>query len=223
MFDHLLAAGFAPFTLSIAVFLGLFLLELLLSFIGGSLIGDSISGPDTPEFDLDAPQIGTPGLDAADSVPAPQGIIGHLGLGRMPATIWLAAMLIGFGLTGLGLQSVAETVLGHPLPVLLAALPALVSALWFTRKFGKLFARLLPRTETQAISERQMGRRIGIVTQGTAARGRPAETRITDGYGNTHYLRAEPMQDGLEIPQGTEVLVVRDHRNKCFRLIPLDT
>lgn len=230
MFDQFLATGFFPFTLSVALFLGLFLLELVLSLVGGSLMGLEAPGVDTPDLDLPDAGFDAPDLDAPDPGEvgpahpdaAPQGIVGQLGLGRMPAAIWLASMLIGFGLSGLAIQSAATATLGQVLPAWLAALPALMSGLWLTRRFGTLFARLLPGTETQAISERQMGRRTGIVTQGTAARGRPAEVRITDGYGNTHYLRAEPMRDTLEIAQGTKVLVVRDHRNKCFRLVPLD-
>jgi hypothetical protein len=79
----------------------------------------------------------------------------------------------------------------------------------------------MPRTETQSVSTRQLGRRLGTVTQGTAARGSPAEVRVTDRYGNTHYLRAEPLSDAETIPQGAEVLVLRHRPTGGFRLIAL--
>ena len=104
---------------------------------------------------------------------------------------------------------------------MLAAPPAFAFALWFTRGFGAAFARLLPQMETEALSERSLGRRRGTVTQGTAAQGRPAEVRVMDGYGNSHYLRAEPLQRDEQIAQGTEVLVVRDRRQDKYVLIPL--
>ncbi|MCJ8333124.1 MAG: YqiJ family protein, partial [Epibacterium sp.] len=91
----------------------------------------------------------------------------------------------------------------------------------FTRGFGAWFARVLPQTETSALSESSLGRRRGVVTQGTAARGRPAEVRVMDGYGNAHYLRAEPMSEGDEISAGTEVLVIRDRRAKAYVLVPV--
>lgn len=75
--------------------------------------------------------------------------------------------------------------------------------------------------ETEALSERSLGRRRGVVTQGTAAKGRPAEVRVMDRYGNAHYLRAEPFAKGEEITQGTEVLVIRDRRQDAYVLIPL--
>jgi hypothetical protein len=42
-----------------------------------------------------------------------------------------------------------------------------------------------------------------------------------DGYGNAHYLRAEPMSEGDEISAGTEVLVIRDRRAKAYVLVPV--
>ena len=49
--------------------------------------------------------------------------------------------------------------------------------------------------------------------------GRPAEVRVIDGYGNAHYLRAEPLKEGETIAQGTEVLVIRDRRKGSYVLV----
>ena len=54
-----------------------------------------------------------------------------------------------------------------------------------------------------------------------AATGRPAEVRVIDGYGNAHYLRAEPLKEGETIAQGTEVLVIRDRRKGSYVLVAL--
>jgi hypothetical protein len=107
------------------------------------------------------------------------------------------------------------------MPAWLAVLPATGVAIWFARQFGTLFANLLPRIETEALSERHLGRRTGVVTQGTASRGRPAEVRITDRYGNFHYLRAEPLRDDAQIPQGTEVMVLRHRYETGYLLVAL--
>jgi hypothetical protein len=61
-----------------------------------------------------------------------------------------------------------------------------------------------------------------VVSQGTAARGRPAEIRVSDRYGNTHYIRAEPLRDGTEIPQGTEVIVLRHRYDSGYLIVALD-
>ncbi len=57
--------------------------------------------------------------------------------------------------------------------------------------FGAVFARLLPKTKTEAVSERMLARRRGIITQGTAERGRPAKVRVADRYGNSQLVRAK--------------------------------
>ncbi len=228
-----------PFTISLSLLAGLLALELLFLLIGGSLLG---AGADTDLPDLDAPDVGDLdidlGLDAADvdvgdlelpelddlgelDAPATGGLSAVFGFGKMPFLIWLASLLMAFGVSGLALQSLVQGTLGAYLPAWLAAIPAGAGALWFTLKFGALFSRFLPRLETESVSERHLGRRKGTVTQGTAARGRPAEIRVTDRHGNTHYLRAEPLRDGIEISQGAEVLVLRHKIEGGYFIVPL--
>lgn len=230
MLDTLLSAPLVPFTLSLALLFALLAVELVMLALGASLIGDAGDAPEigveADGVDLDfGPDLGLdPDLDLgtgqAPAAPSPL-LLGWLGFGKMPTLIWLATLFLSFGVSGLVLQSVAASVLGQPLPAIAAAIPSAGAALWGTGRFGAAFARLLPRTETQSVSQRQLARRIGTVTQGTARRGTPAEVRVTDRYGNMHYLRAEPHRDEEEIPEGTEVLVIRHRPTGGFRLIPL--
>lgn len=235
MFDFLLDAAFAPFTLALALLVGLLGLELVALLLGGSLM----AGDGELDMDVDvAPEIGDLDLDLDINVDAdafeiaevepevapdvsPAGLTSWLGIGKMPFMIWLAVLLMGFGLSGMGLQIALRNLIGADLPAVWAAIPAGAFGLWFARGFGAVFARLLPKTETEAVSERMLARRRGLITQGTAARGRPAEVRVADRYGNFHYLRAEPLQDGETLAQGTEVLVLRNRRSGAFVLIGL--
>jgi hypothetical protein len=194
--------------------------------LGGDISLDADALSDLGEFgdlgDLDLADID--GVDLADgdmALDAPGGLSGWLGLGKMPMLIWLAVFLLGFGLSGIGVQLGVQSVLSDTLTAWLVALPAGAFGLWFARRFGAVFARILPQTETEALSDRSLGRRRGVITQGTAATGRPAEVRVMDRYGNAHYLRAEPFAKGEEITQGTEVLVIRDRRQDAYVLIPL--
>jgi hypothetical protein len=91
----------------------------------------------------------------------------------------------------------------------LASLPAVAGAVAFTRLFGSALAGLLPQIETTATSAQFMGGLRGIVTQGTARQGAPAEVRLRDRHGNTHHMRCEPFRDTDVIEQGTEVLLLR--------------
>lgn len=248
MFDYLFDPDFLPFTFALALLFGLAGLELAALLIGASFLGSGEAdlggdGPDAPELgdiggdlSLDAAAFGDLGelgdLDLADidgmdlaegtaTVEAPGGVSNWLGLGKMPMLIWLATLLLGFGLSGIGLQLALMSLIGSALSPWLVGAPAGAFGIWFARSFGAVFARLLPQVETEALSERSLGRRRGVVTQGTAAKGRPAEVRVMDRYGNAHYLRAEPFAKGEEITQGTEVLVIRDRRQDAYVLIPL--
>lgn len=236
MFDFLLEGAFAPFTLALALLFGLLALELIALVLGGSLL----AGEGEVDLDvMDAPDldIGDLGLDidadvdlgdfelaeVESDVPdaAAAGPLAWLGIGKIPFMIWLVVLLAGFGLSGMGLQMALRDLLGFDLTPWMAVIPAGAFGLWFARGFGSVFARLLPKTETEAISERMLARRRGVITQGTASRGRPAEVRVMDRFGNTHYLRAEPLQDKDALNQGTDVLVLRDRRRDRFVLVGL--
>ncbi|MGP6087769.1 OB-fold-containig protein [Antarctobacter jejuensis] len=250
MFDMIFSDGMFPFTLALALLFGLLALEVVFGLLGGTLLGAGADGldADAPDLDVDLPDLGdmeidlgldgtdidigdlelaeldldAPDTDVPDGVPDGAGSLsGWLGFGKMPALIWLAAILLSFGLSGLVIQTVANGVFGAPLPTWLASLPSAAAAIWFARQFGTLFANLLPKMETEALSERHLGRRTGVVTQGTAARGRPAEVRVTDRFGNIHYLRAEPLRDDVQIPQGTEVMVLRHRYESGYLLVAL--
>lgn len=242
MFDLYLTGPFVPFTISLALLFGLLALEIVLGLLGGTLLGlgaDADMDLDL-DVDVDMPDIGDLDIDFGDADPhlfdfaepevdaelpeadMPQtGPASWLGIGKMPVLIWIAALLLGFGVTGFALQSMFTSTFGYSLPASLAAFPALIAGIWFARTFGAGFARALPKTETTAMSERHLGRRTGVVTQGTARRGSPSEVKVQDRHGNTHYLRGEPLKDDDEIAAGTEVLVLRHRFEEGYRLVPL--
>lgn len=238
MFDLYLTGPFVPFTISLALLFGLLALELLLSLLGGTLLGmgaDSdidldLDAPDLGDLDIDFSGVDTADLDLAEAdVDADVNVVSTgaggptawLGIGKMPVLIWIAAVLLAFGLTGLVLQQAVISLVGVALPALVAAVPTGATAILFARRFGAFFARMLPKTESSAMSNRHLGRRTGTVTQGSATRGRPAEVRVIDRHGNMHYLRGEPLKDDENIPVGTRVLVLRHRRDQGYRLVPL--
>ena len=241
MLQGFLTPEFFPFTVSIGLFFGLLTLELVFLMLGGSLMGDGgdadVSAPDAADADLDFDvDADLADLDtdfdaletdlAETELEATAGsfsVLAWLGLGNLPAAIWLASMFLSFGVIGVGVQMTLSETLGLTLNAALAAVPAFFGARWFTRTFGTLFARAIPKVETESVSERHLGRRKGVVSQGTAARGRPAEVRVTDRHGNTQYLRAEPFRDDEVIEPGTEVIVMRHRREGGYRIVSLAT
>ncbi len=172
--------------------------------LGGLDVSDLDLGQGGADFDSApdmAPQSGSAGIGP--------GLAVVLGLGKVPFLIWLAAVLAGFGLVGYLVQSLATQVFGSPLPLVLAILPAGLVGLWFARAYGGTLARLIPGTESSVRTKAMLNRKRGVVSQGTARAGQPAEVRVSDSFGNIHYIRAEPLDQTEAIASGTEVLVLR--------------
>lgn len=192
----------APFTISLLV-MGL----ILLAELAGALFGAPLS----QLFDGDA--------DASEAAAGEGGgVLSWLYVGRAPLLILLAAFLTGFGISGLILQSVIKSVVGGYLWGLLAAIPAFLAALPVTRLVGSFFARFLKREHSDAASREAFIGRIAVVVRGEARRGFPAEAKLRDQQGASHYILVEPDEEGAVFTAGSEVLLV-EQAGAVFRAI----
>jgi len=221
MFDQLLTPNALPFAIALAVTAGLFLIEIISLIMGATVLGLGGEAPDLDvdtDFDLSL-DIDINGLDAdvASQIgQAPSGLLTWVGARDVPFLIWLVSFLTMFGLFGLLIQSLAMSLLETPLFTLLAVLMAVVPALAVTRIIANWVALIMPKTETSAMRTRFLGGHNGIITQGTATRGNPAEVKIRDRHGNLHYLRVEPLDDAGIFEQGSKVTLIRKRGDKFF-------
>jgi len=223
MIELFLSPHSAPFAICLLVVLGLFILELLSAVMGSSILGIGGDGVDL-DLDLDVEAdfdlSGDINLDAPDAdvelADGPSGILTWLGVRNVPFLIWLVSFLTVFGLFGLILQSVVDGIIGTPLYASLASAIVLVPALGVTRVISNWVAILMPKTESSAMRLRFLGGHRGVITQGTAARGKPAEAKIKDRHDNFHYLRVEPLDDDEVFPQGSDVTIIRKRGDKFF-------
>ncbi|MGF1625609.1 MAG: OB-fold-containig protein [Alphaproteobacteria bacterium] len=215
----------APFSAAFALILLFLLLELLTLLFGSSLIGlggdADIDVPDIDAPGLDSPDADPPDLGAGDAAGSAGGLLSWLGLGEAPFMVWLVALLLGFGITGYAGQLLAREVLGAAVSPWLVAAGALAVGLTVAKRFSRAMANLLPRVQTEAVSEGRLGGRVGVVTVGTARAGRPAEAKVTDHFGNIHYIRVVPLKAGDELPAGTEIAVMRG-KNRIYRAMRLN-
>lgn len=226
MFEIFLTPEALPFAIALAVVAGLFILEILGSLLGASILGMGSDGPDididadfdlSADIDLDAVDLDVDVVGDVGDVPAsPSGLLGWIGARDVPFLIWLVTFLTMFGLSGLILQSVSNSLLGTPLFTWLAVAIAVVPAIAITRIVANWVALIMPKTETSAMRTRFLGGHRGTITQGTAMRGKPAEAKIKDRHDNMHYLRVEPLEDDGVFPQGSDVTLIRKRGDKFF-------
>lgn len=224
MFEIFLAPEALPFSIALAVVAGLFVLEIIGSLLGATILGLGSDGPDididadfdlSADIDFDAPDIDVM-AHVADMPTSPSGILGWLGARDVPFLIWMVSFLTMFGLFGLIIQSFVSGIFGVPLFTVLAAALAAVPALAITRVIANWVALIMPKTETSAMRTRFLGGHHGTITQGTAARGKPAEAKIKDRHGNMHYLRVEPLDDEGIFPKGSDVTLIRKRGDRFF-------
>jgi len=187
---------FAPQTLPFAVALALMLLIMLIETLGmlfatspGHLL-DNLLPEDFGEGVLDR-------------------LLGWLHLGKVPSLVLLVLFLLGFSLTGYGLQLTMGALFGHYLPALAAALLVLPLGLFSTRTLGGILARLIPHDETSAISEQSLLGLPGVISQGIAKNGWAAQARVRDKNGHIHYLLVEPDMTDEQLEEGTPILMVK--------------
>ncbi|NOR63751.1 MAG: DUF1449 family protein [Rhodobacteraceae bacterium] len=198
-----------PFTLALVIVAGLFLLEIITLVLGGSFLSMEADAPDI-DMDLDADFDIELDIDVdTDLAIAPSGLLGWIGIKDVPFMMWLVSFLTMFGLSGLVLQSAFTSLIGAPLPAVLAALIALPAGLFGAKFIARIIAAIMPKHESEAMRTRYLGGHHGTITQGVAKRGKPAEAKIQDRFGNFHYLRVEPLDDADVIPQGAAVHVIR--------------
>lgn len=168
-------------------------------------IGDVLEGAEADvDFDLD--------VDAPDGLSAGgflDGVMGLLGLGRVPFLIWLVVLLFLFAAIGVAGQQIAIGVLGSPFNMVIAALGAGAAALPLNGLLTRPLARLLPQDETTAVDLRSLVRREAEIQVGTARRGSPARAKVIDGHGHPHFVMVEPHDPDAALVEGETVLLVR--------------
>ena len=223
MLESFFTPATAPFAVAISLMLLITLVELVGALMGmpASAALDSIM-PEIDvdmdidmDLDLEADYAGGP-LDAdAPNVPNAPGagplsqLLGWLCVGKAPALILLIVFLTAFGLVGFIVQGFAAGLIGTALPSWLAAAPAFFAALPTTRFAGLAVARFMPKEQTEAVSQKQFIGKVAVIVRGKAERGVPAEAKLTDKFGQTHYVLIEPDSDDETFEQGEDALIVK--------------
>lgn len=187
-----------PFTIALAVVGLLGVLEVLSLMLGGVL------GIFDGDMDVDT--------DASLEADGPWAeFLSWLHVGQIPTMILLITFLLTFGIGGLILQILLKSAADTMLPFPLSMLPAFFIALPATRLVGSVLKKVLPHDETEAVSRDSFLGCSGEITVGTARPGYPAEARVRDAFGRSHYVMVEPDNDEQSFPAGSKVVLLKRH------------
>ncbi len=197
-----------PFSVALAIMAMIAIVEML-----GALIGIGISGLlDGLFFELDAD------IDATETQLRSSNWLAWLYVGKVPVLIILVLFLTFFGLSGLLIQSFSLYYLTGTLPPLLVSIPALLFAIFCVRFVAGLLARMIPKDDTEAVNSNSFIGRVAVITLGTARSNSPAQAKLSDQYGQTHYVMVEPDNVDDVFSSGTSVLLVKQEA-VIFRVI----
>lgn len=209
--EFLLADANLPFTLALALMLGIALLEGL-----GLLAGFDISRAlDDLLFDAGF-QVET----GASEAPGGPAFLAWLHIGVVPMLVLLVVFLAAFGCTGLMVQSLALRALGHPLAPAWASGLALLASVPILRLAGRGLRKLF-QDQTRAVSQDAFVGTTGTIVIGTAQAGQPAQARLHDERGQSHYVMVEPATPAEVFETGSEVLLV-ERQGAVYRGLKFD-
>ncbi|MCH7394775.1 YqiJ family protein [Acinetobacter dispersus] len=189
---------------SIALMLCLFigLLELILLLLGGSssfleqFLPDSLTNVDHADVSL----------EQSDHLLTQ--LLEWLYLGKVPLLIWLIIFLTVYALTGLILQDVFYQLTEQYLPAWIIAPACLFLCMPLVRYSAALIAKIIPKDETTAIQTDDLIGRTAHIILGDAKPNSPAQAKVKDQFGQTHYVLVEPELD-IVFHQGQQVILTQ--------------
>ena len=194
-----LVALFVVFVLAAIEGVGLLIGAGIFGFLDG-VLPDIDLGTEL-DIDIDMPDMQTPSMTGQ--------FLTWLRMGRVPVVFSLIVLLVAFGLIGLTIQGLSLSIFGSALPAIVAVLPALLLSIPVLSLGNRFLALVLPRDETSAISRNRLIGKIATITLGEARHDFPAQAKVTDRFGLTHYIMLAPDNEDESYRQGDRLLLVR--------------
>lgn len=219
MIETFFSPATTPFAIALSLMLIIAAVELVGALMGmpASAMLDSLLPEIDADIDLDLEADYSGGPFDADAPSVPNGpspgalsqILGWLCVGKVPVLVLLIVFLTAFGLAGFIIQGLVSGVIGVSLPAVIAVVPALFAAIPSTRVAGLTLAKIMPKEQTEAVSQKHFIGKVATIVRGEARKGAPAEAKLTDSFGQTHYVLVEPDDDTESFRQGAGVIIVR--------------
>ncbi len=203
--EFLLASQNLPFAIALGVFALLALIEVASLIFGGS------TGSVDQDLGLDA---GGEGLDAGGSF----DFLQWLHFGTIPTLIYMIICLLGFGIAGYAIQW-AMVELGMPmLHMAVASILAIMAMIPWIRGTGNILKKTLLKDETDVVSSDALLGSLATITLGKTSFGNATQAKVTDKFGQVHYVLVEPLLESASYQTGEEVVLMERH-GATFKVI----
>ncbi|CAN2040324.1 YqiJ family protein [Candidatus Magnetomoraceae bacterium gMMP-15] len=186
------------FTIAIAVMLGIALLEGITTILGFGL--STLIEQFVPDIDFDMD------IDL-DHVGGLSRFYAWFNVGRVPVFILFIILITSFGLIGLSIQFILYKSF-MLMPGWVVSIPSIILAFLFVKLMGKFLGNLIPKDETSAVSENSFIGKLAVITLGRAKKNYPAQAKLKDEHGKTHYIMVEPDNDDEIFETGTKVIII---------------
>ncbi len=132
----------------------------------------------------------------------------YLNIGRLPASVVSSAYWLVFLVLLASCCSMPASWSGnHPLSNLFVVPVSLLFTIIAVHYTGKIVAPWIPRDHSSAITEEEYIGSMALITGHQATSGNPCEGKLTDQFGQIHYLLLEP-EEGKIFTKGDKVLII---------------
>lgn len=207
MIELFLASENLPFSVALVLLFGIALLEGITTLIGfgfSQFLENLLPDADIPDMDIDVDA--DIGMETSSILTR---LLGWIKIKGVPMIVVLVVFLTVFSLSGFIVQAIIKSIAGFYLPWFIAMLPAFFITIPIVKVSSLLMSKFVIKDETSAVKTETFVGKIAVITLGNAAKGVPAEAKLTDNYGQVHYVRVEPDEDDEVIEQSTEVVLVK--------------
>ncbi len=213
--DFLMRSENFFFSVSLMIILLISIIEFISFFLGLGASIFQLSNSILPDsnFDLD-------NLDFEPSFVFAK-LFGWIKFGKVPFLIIFIVYFFFFGSIGIFIQIIYNFYFNSFLPIFITLPLSIISAFLCTVFFNNLFVKYFSPSESSAVELETLVGREAIVLYGNAKKDYPAQGKVKDEFGRTHYVMIGPQADSDIFCQGERVVLV-ERKNNIFYAVLYD-
>lgn len=211
------------FTLSALLLIAITILEAIAFFTTGASM-ESMVSTDSADVDLSAGGFGKEVEMDLFNVSKGHYDISIEGanlfnIGKVPFMIVLASLAMWFSSTGFSLHAIAENI-GYSLSNYFSVPISFAIASVGTFFTTKVISKLVKSEETNSVRIKDLLGDVATVVLGSGDSKRAVQIRVLDKFGKEHFLMARVAVDDVAINAGDEVIILREEKDSCCKVIP---